>query len=154
HKPFTKTTLFNAISFAMGYKKTAENREAPQSTTKSKQIYSLETIKLFVGDDSDSINTIIHTFLEDTAVNTEQLNISVVEKNYGIINKTAHKMLPMFRQLHVYDSIEILETMEVANPQNLPEGKLETDYTFLMETINNLKIALEKRIVRHPNRSD
>lgn len=144
-KPFTKTILLAAISSLMEGKKPSSSKEISKPQIKSESIYSLETLKSFLGDDTDAIDAVLHTFLQDTATNTEQLAQAISAKNYGFINKTAHKMLPMFRQLHVTESIPILESMEVAT-LNSPHWKtLENDYKSLLVIVDKVKNLLKTK---------
>ncbi len=107
----------------------------------------------FLGDDTDTINSVLQTFLMDTDENAKLLKKAVAQKDYDAVTKTAHKMLPMFRQLQVNKSVQILEAMEVANAETYPLEKLENEFSVLEKLINELVAALEEKITTRPSHS-
>lgn len=150
-KPFTKNQLLIAIRSLMQHKNLQVTKETNAPQRESNELYSLETLKLFLGDDVNAINEVLHTFLTDTAVNTEQLGKAVTQKNYEQMNKTAHRMLPMFRQLQVTKSISILESLEIAHENSLSIDKVEEGFKHLEKVIHELVAALSQKMAKHPD---
>ena len=52
------------------------------------------------------------TFLQDTKKYMKQHSNIIKDKDIEPLKRIAHKMLPMFRQLDVYEAIPLLEKME------------------------------------------
>lgn len=74
--------------------------------------YTLEDLKQFADQDPDSLQSILNVFVDSTTNSLYDLNTAIDNKSCTDINKIAHKMLPMFRQLHAEDIISILEKLE------------------------------------------
>ena len=152
-KPFSKTVLVSTIKSLLENKEVSEKEKNNYSAHPKNDIFSLETLESFLGDDTDSINSVLQTFLLETGQNTKLLKKSVTQKDYDAINKTAHKMLPMFRQLQVSESIQILEAMETSNAKTLSFEKLKSEFILLEKSIVELESALENEVTKHPNHS-
>lgn len=153
-KPFTKTKLLETIDLFLGDTNLKMDKKVGVPEIENYKYYSLETLKSFLGDDSAAINEILKTFLDDTIKNRALLKKAVNAKNYDNINKTAHRMLPMFRQLHVSQSIPTLEVLEIATTESIPLEKIKVDFKTLDLVIEKLFCELEERNVKHPNHSD
>ena len=152
-KPFSKTVLVSTIKSLLENKEVSEKEKNNYSAHLKNGLFSLETLESFLGDDTDAINSVLQTFLLETGQNTKILKKSVTRKDYDAVNKTAHKMLPMFRQLQVSESIQILEAMETANAKTLSFEKLKSEFILLEKLIVELESALENEVTKHPNHS-
>ncbi|HAI37611.1 MAG TPA: hypothetical protein DCM40_05550, partial [Maribacter sp.] len=65
------------------------------SRNDNENLYSLETIELFLGKDKTAIDEVLLTFKNDTGKNLHELKLAVATNNITQINSTTHRMLPM-----------------------------------------------------------
>ena len=77
--------------------------------------YSLVELKEFLGDDKQSLNPVLLAFVESTQANLKDLKKAISLRNADEVNRIAHKMLPMCRQLKTHETIGILEKLEQKN---------------------------------------
>lgn len=128
-KPFSKTELLQKlneiinINFDSTVKQTTEEKNS--DTDKP---YSLSTLKQYLGDDQNAIDEVLLIFKKDTEENLSQLQTAIDKFDIELLNKTAHRMLPMFRQLEVQNTIPILETFEVLKKHELTSVQLKRKY--------------------------
>lgn len=111
-------------------------------TQKSESLFSLTGIRQFTGNDDESINLILDSFVYETKSDMEEL-----ERNFEdahTISRIAHKMLPMFRQLNVADSIPLIETLERQRDISKAERRKIVDS--LKKNIDLLLVAVEEHI--------
>ncbi|WP_051907839.1 ATP-binding protein [Flavimarina sp. Hel_I_48] len=90
----------------------AESKAVSKTPVDPIKGYTLEDLKLFADQDPDSLQSILNVFVESTADSIADLNRALENKKCDEINKIAHKMLPMFRQLRAQEIITILEKLE------------------------------------------
>ncbi|HDZ05213.1 hypothetical protein LCGC14_0082800 [marine sediment metagenome] len=152
-KPFSKTELLQKLNEA--FNNSAENvfDEPIKSNNKSKKPFNLNTVKMFLGDDTNALDEVLLIFIKDTEENSKQLNTAVKDFNVEQINKTAHKMLPMFRQLDVIDAIPILEVFEVLKTNESKKHQLTVKNEKLQKEIILLIEALLAEIAINLNRN-
>ncbi len=116
-KPFTKQQLlemlYNLVR-APGLKVEAE--KPTRALASNTDIFSLDTLYSFLGDDEEACSEIVLTFIEETRANITTLGKAVAAGDFDTINKTAHRMLPMFRQFKASLCIEDLENFETMVP--------------------------------------
>ncbi len=86
--------------------------------------YSLSDLMLFAHGDSDSLYAILDTFYESTIDNVKELKLVVKKKDTDSIQKIAHKMLPMFKQIKAKEVIPILEKLEHPDVYNLDKNAI------------------------------
>jgi signal transduction histidine kinase/FixJ family two-component response regulator len=140
-KPFTKQQLLELLYALFPAPELKEAAEKPQKTVSSNTgIFSLDTLYSFLGDDEDACSGILLTFIEETKVNIAELEKAVVNRDFELLNRTAHKMLPMFRQFKAMPCIEDLEVFETLEPQEKSQKTILGMYTRLS---SNIKVLLE-----------
>ncbi|MEH6407058.1 MAG: ATP-binding protein [Leeuwenhoekiella sp.] len=116
-KPYSPQLLINILKEFQGKSidehKDLESPERPSSHLNGdSKTYSLDELALFADNDSDSLKAILKIFIESTLQNKNNLK-EAIEKNETLeVNKIAHKMLPMFKQLRAVEIIPILEKLE------------------------------------------
>ena len=108
---------------------------------------------MFLGNDKNALDEVLLIFIKDTEENSNQLDKAVKNIDVAQINKTAHKMLPMFRQLEINTAIPILEIFEVLKIDENTFEKLMIKNDKLQKEINVLLEALSAEIVINPNRN-
>ncbi|WP_025742758.1 ATP-binding protein [Aquimarina pacifica] len=110
-KPYAPKELVDHIATVlhMDIKKYDHSNNHEDSTQEE---YSLSDLMLFAHGDSDSLYAILDTFYTSTIDNIEELKKKMEKKDIESIKKTAHKMLPMFKQIKAKEVVYILERLE------------------------------------------
>ncbi|WP_273568307.1 hybrid sensor histidine kinase/response regulator [Maribacter halichondriae] len=151
-KPFSKGELIGMLNM-LGIK----TKKAPKKVVVKKDketashIYSLEIIYSFLGDNEDAVYEVLQTFLSDTNTNLDLLSEAVNTADYAQINKVAHRMLPMFRQLKVNSTVPILEKLEIANWKIMNRGQLLDAFQKVKLGVSELVSALNERLATSPS---
>jgi len=145
-KPFSKKELLAMLRLlGLAPKTPAVKNEKIQIEIAPNTIYSIDLIKSFLGDNKESIHEVLQTFVTDTEENFETLKDAVAQRSYLKINRTAHRMLPMFRQLKA-GSVPILERLELAQPQTMTAKELDEAMETAKVAILKLMTAIKKRL--------
>lgn len=153
-KPFSKTDLLQKLHRLFNNYTEAQSSTIVLTDGENNKPFSLNNIKMFLGDDQNAINEVLLIFKKDTAENLQQLRTAATNIDIGQLNKTAHKMLPMFRQLEVYTAIPILEIFEVLKTDEFSNQQLEEKYQELQKEINILTEVLSEEILKDPNHNN
>jgi len=96
----------------------------PVAAGASNGLFSLDAIRSFLGDDSADWAGILETFIRETRLNLKRLKKAVNSEEWEEMQRIAHRMLPMFRQLQAIKCIgdlEILELGRTAGEEKIPE---------------------------------
>ena len=147
-KPFTKGELIATLKL-MGIttEKVPLKIDKPSITEHNSKLYDLDIIHSFLGKNEDAIDEVLQTFLRDTRTNMQLLEDTVSANDYPQVNHVAHRMLPMFRQLKVKESVSILEKMELATTENMDSSTLSRSLQNLKLNVGALVTELEERQV-------
>lgn len=137
-KPFSKTALLQKLNEISNRTTKTEVIETIYSNKKNEDSYSLETIKMFLGEDKRVINEVLYSFKMDTIENRNHLKYAISNFDISKLNQIAHKMLPMFRQLQVLNAIPILENFEVLKTGEKTLEELKEESTELQQKIEAL----------------
>lgn len=140
-KPFTKNAILQIISTVLKGQTYQVNipKKILDLEKGTQAIYRLENVKMFLGNDDQAIFELLYTFKKDTIANQKELKSSIMAANWNQVSKTAHRMLPMFRQLEITSCIPFLEKFE--NLSDMTQG-LEN----IKEQFKSLEIELDKLI--------
>ncbi|WP_456313536.1 ATP-binding response regulator [Pseudomonas shirazensis] len=112
-----------------------EIKEAEAET--SFELYSLETLKEFLGNDNDALRDVIVSFVESTEENIVLLDKAISSENISEIHTISHRIAPMFRQIHANDIAKILKDLE----KN--DFKIEDLQSIFEDLKNKIKILFE-----------
>ena len=137
-KPFSKTALLQKLNEISNLTTKTEVIETIYSNKKNEDSYSLETIKMFLGEDKRAINEVLYSFKMDTIENRNHLKYAISNFDISKLNQIAHKMLPMFRQLQVLNAIPILENFEVLKTGEKTLEELKDESTEVLQKIEAL----------------
>ena len=148
-KPFSKTELLQKLNELFNKSEPTIAIETTTPQNKTSKDFSLDTLKMFLGDDQDALDEILFTFKTDTLKNVKQLTEAVETYNTSQVSKTAHRMLPMFRQLQVVKAIPILENFEEMNETTQNPEKLKQENAALEKHIETLLAG-----IKHPNHNN
>ena len=147
-KPFTKGELIATLKLlGIATAKAPKKKEVVVESQEMSTLYSLDIIHSFLGKNEDAIYEVLQTFLNDTRSNMQLLEETVSAKDYEQVNHVAHRMLPMFRQLKVKESVSILEKMELATIKNMNDETLSHSLRKLKINVDALVAELEERPV-------
>ena len=142
-KPFTSGQLTALITHLTGI-----SLSGPATTSSSnpaqdieRRGYSLKHILQFVDNDREALQKILDSFVLTTREYIELLKKYQEEKQCTAIVQLAHKMLPMFRQLEIDEEIPLLEKLEQATKNDLPENQI---LSLTQEVINKTILLLKE----------
>ncbi|HIX03610.1 MAG TPA: Hpt domain-containing protein [Candidatus Odoribacter faecigallinarum] len=94
--------------------------------TTDSQGYTLKNILQFTDNDPDALQTILQSFVSSTTEHTRQLENALQNKNTEEISRLAHKMLPLFRQLEVTETVKALQDLEHPEKNNLSPQQISS----------------------------
>ena len=111
-KPYSPKILLETIHLIL------ENDTLPnvdinkQEQKTSSQLYSLDTLKEFLGNDTTALKEVLKSFIESSSENLNLLENAMIDKNTTEINSVAHRIAPMFKQIQAREIGEILKVLE------------------------------------------
>ncbi|WP_426483676.1 ATP-binding response regulator [Flavobacterium sp. 2] len=143
-KPYSPKILLETIRIILGNETLpqVETQETEEKT--STKLYSLETLKDFLGHDSNALNDVLKSFIESTNENLVYLENAIADENAAEINAIAHRIAPMFKQIEANEIAGILVVLE-KNDFEIAEAK--NIYTDLKNKITSLFKILDGEIV-------
>lgn len=155
-KPFTKASFLEILANFFPEKPMVSKKiTGPTSSGTVSNLFSLEVISAFLGDNPESISEVLETFVQDTEINMDLLKLSIETKNYNDIPAIAHRMLPMFRQINAHEIVPILERLEQMPGEAIPDKKsLQVMCIRLQHKTTALLLALKAYLSKDPNYSD
>lgn len=111
-KPYSPKILLETIQHILDHKEVPDTEIAESNETESSQIYSLDTLRDFLGFDEDALKEVIRSFIESSIENLELLEQAITDKNIEEIKSIAHRIAPMFKQIQANEIGEILKKIE------------------------------------------
>lgn len=105
------------------------------------KLYDLSSLKQFIGDDKEALTKIISVFLESTATNSLELKDNI--ENPNKLSETAHRMLPMFRQIESWELALLLEKLEYKKVPKKETAQFVEDF---IRKLNILTSELQKEL--------
>jgi len=158
-KPFSKKELVGMLKL-LGFEVKEIEEVTPTATTSAETFkqavykhYNLDIIHSFLGTNENAIHEVLQTFLRDTQTNMELLEDGISTLDYTQINKVAHRMLPMYRQLKVA-IVPILEHLELAKIHTMNKGQLMDAFQAIKTKVVALSTEIESRWTISPSYSD
>ena len=142
-KPYSPKILLETIHLILE-NDTLPNVDINEAEEKtSNNLYTLETLKEFLGNDNEALKEVLKSFIESSKENLVLLENAITDKNTDEINSIAHRIAPMFKQLQVREISEILKVLE---NKDLDTSDLEDISRALKSKTDLLFIALNKEI--------
>ncbi|PZR18843.1 MAG: hybrid sensor histidine kinase/response regulator [Flavobacterium psychrophilum] len=80
--------------------------------TGDQPLYNLRSLAQFTYNDPESLKTILRTFVESVKENCNALMDAVNAQSEQALAETAHKMIPMLKQMEVHSIYTLLEPLE------------------------------------------
>ncbi len=129
-KPFSRNQLLEVLGRLLELELHTPVKEPDGEGKKAlPAFYQLDLLKSFLGENEDVINEVLITFIQDTRENLAVMQQAIQDKDITLLRNTAHRMLPMFRQLRIVSVIPFLERLEqpghYKNTGEIPGQELE-----------------------------
>ncbi|WP_281924510.1 ATP-binding protein [Flavobacterium collinsii] len=143
-KPYSPKILLETIHLILEHD-TLPNADINKSEeTITSELYALDTLKEFLGNDEEALKEILKAFIENSSQNLNALENAIEEKNTDEINSIAHRMAPMFKQIQTREIGEILRVLE---SKNLDISEAKGIFNTLKSKTDLLFNALRQEIV-------
>lgn len=143
-KPYSPKILLETIQHILDHKELPDTEIAESNETESSQIYSLDTLRDFLGFDENALKEVIRSFIESSIENLELLEQAITDKNIEEIKSIAHRIAPMFKQIQANEIGEILKKIE---KDVYPIGNLKNVYEDLITKTAVLFESLKEEIL-------
>ncbi|MEO8533260.1 MAG: hybrid sensor histidine kinase/response regulator [Flavobacterium sp.] len=143
-KPYSPKVLLETIHQILAHNPLPDTEIKPVEEIPSAELYSLETLKDFLGNDNESLKDVIKAFIDSTQENLVYLEKAILEKNTAEIGAIAHRIAPMFKQIQ---SNEIANTLKALEKDEFKEEELSSVFESLKTKTEILFISLKKEIV-------
>jgi signal transduction histidine kinase/CheY-like chemotaxis protein len=75
-------------------------------------LFSLRSLSQFTHNDPESLNLIVNTFIVSAYDNCKMLQEALNAKDEKMVAETAHRMIPMLKQMEVYSIVKLLDPLE------------------------------------------
>lgn len=143
-KPYSPKILLETIHLILE-NDTLPNVEINEDDEQTfSKLYSLETLKEFLGNDNEALQEVLKSFIESSSENLAFLENAIAEKNTVEINSIAHRIAPMFKQIQAREIGEILKVLE---RKDLETADLNDIFKVFKSKSESLFTALKKEIV-------
>ena len=118
-KPYSPKVLLETIQHILDNTSIPDHGQDESVADLPVQLYSLETLKDFLGNDEEALREVLKSFIENTREIFPLLEKAVTEKNNKEINSIAHRITPMFKQIQANEIAKILNRLEENNLVNI-----------------------------------
>lgn len=142
-KPYSPKVLLETIHHILANDAIPNVEITEEEENTSTKLYSLETLKDFLGNDSEALKEVLKSFIKSSTENMILLENAITEKNIAEINSIAHRIAPMFKQIQTREISEILKLLETKDLEN---SDLTVLYDSLKSKTDLLFEALSKEI--------
>ena len=138
-KPIDLHLLMEKIHKTLNIKevKTIE-KPIPVFANTTSTAYDFTDIIKLTGNDLSMITPILQTFISSTQAALNDLQTAIEHQNHEQTAQLAHRILPMFRQLHINEPIETLENLE-RNPEQLNAEKAKEYWHIVNNCLHTIK---------------
>lgn len=112
-KPYSPKVLIETIQSILADDRlpnTVINEQEAGET--AAQLYSLKTLKEFLGHDNDALKDILKAFMASSKENFTALENAIAEENIADIRAISHRIAPMFKQIEAREIGVILKILE------------------------------------------
>lgn len=142
-KPYSPKILLETIQHILDHEEVPETEIAETEQNDNTQIYSLDTLKDFLGQDESALKEVLKSFIENSKDNLELLKTAVEEKNHEEIKSIAHRIAPMFKQIQANEIGELLKDLE---KEDLNTIDIKSTFADLKEKMKVLFDELKQEI--------
>lgn len=111
-KPIHLSKLLSLIAEIFGDDTVINDAKLKDTELKESAIFNLRSLSQFTNNDPVSLRTIINTFIDSAIENCEALKEAAIVNDRQRLAETAHKMIPMLKQMEVFSIVELLIPLE------------------------------------------
>ena len=141
-KPYSPKVLLDTIENILNKNTVTTVKMDEYAEKNTTELYSLTSLKEFLGNDPEALKEVLHSFIESTQQNIVLLERAIVDNNSPEIKSIAHRITPMFKQIEAQEISIILKKLEDHNFEN---DDLKSLFEDLKEKINLLFRALQQK---------
>lgn len=144
-KPVYTEELLITISNVFGDSKIYHPAQKEIKESTQNGIYNLRSLSQFTYDDPKSLKMILETFILSARDNCKTLHEAAQKNEEQKIIETAHKMIPMLKQLEANHIVDILDTLE----DRIYSGdfeKIKSQVTIVCSQMDELVSSLKQEI--------
>ncbi|MFP4556576.1 MAG: ATP-binding protein [Bacteroidales bacterium] len=120
-KPINEVEIYNVLAPIVGYSTVEEVDESQADANE----YDITDICRFADNDSDSIRTILQSFIDNANKNIADLTDFIKSEQWENVARTAHRMKSAFRQLKVNSIALTIEKLENYTENPLSSKEVE-----------------------------
>jgi len=142
-KPYSPKILLETIQHIFDHEEIPATEFSDVTEDQSSQMYSLDTLKDFLGQDESALKEVLKSFIDSSAENIGLLQIAIQEKNHEEIKSIAHRIAPMFKQIQANEIGQILKKLEKDDLNTLD---LDNMFIDLKEKMNVLFDELKQEV--------
>ncbi|KRD62556.1 histidine kinase [Flavobacterium sp. Root935] len=132
-KPYSPKILLETIQHILDNEEIPDTEFSETAENHSSQMYSLDTLKDFLGQDESALKEVLKSFIDSSIENIGLLSTAIQENNHDEIKSIAHRIAPMFKQIQANEIGEILKKLEKDDLNTLD---LESMFIDLKEKMN------------------
>jgi hypothetical protein len=110
-----------------------------------KSEYSLGQLLAFAQGDRENLSEILISFINSSNEDLKHLNKYILDEDTISIEKLAHKMLPLLRQLETGDIVELLISLERNSFQRLDKNLFYSNAKMAVEKIEKLILTIKNQ---------
>lgn len=144
-KPIQLEQLLDLISQVICGKKLARQINHVEKNNENTSLFNLRSLSQFTNNDPDSLRTIVDTFVDSAADNCNVLKEAVKSRDEQKIAETAHKMIPMLKQMEVYSIANQLIPLE-DRTMDMNWEQMENYVARIITQMENLCDLLKKEV--------
>jgi len=142
-KPYSPKILLETIQHILDNEEIPDTEFSETAENHSSQMYSLDTLKDFLGQDESALKEVLKSFIDSSIENIGLLSTAIQENNHDEIKSIAHRIAPMFKQIQANEIGEILKKLEKDDLNTL---YLESMFIDLKEKMNVLFEELKQEV--------
>lgn len=142
-KPYSPKILLETIQHIFDHEEIPATEFSDVTEDQSSQMYSLDTLKDFLGQDESALKEVLKSFIDSSAENIGLLQTAIQEKNHEEIKSIAHRIAPMFKQIQANEIGQILKKLEKDDLNTLD---LDNMFIDLKEKMNVLFDELKQEV--------
>ncbi|TDX09101.1 hybrid sensor histidine kinase/response regulator [Flavobacterium sp. S87F.05.LMB.W.Kidney.N] len=142
-KPYSPKILLETIQHILDNEEIPDTEFSETAENHSSQMYSLDTLKDFLGQDESALKEVLKSFIDSSIENIGLLSTAIQENNHDEIKSIAHRIAPMFKQIQANEIGEILKKLEKDDLNTLD---LESMFIDLKEKMNVLFEELKQEV--------
>lgn len=144
-KPVQLEQLMDLIFQVICGKKVTRQTNHKEKNNENSPLFNLRSLSQFTNNDPESLKTIVETFIESAIENCTVLKEAVESKDEQKIAETAHRMIPMLKQMEVHTIANQLMPLE-DQTMDMTWDQMENYVSDIVQQMENLCSLLKKEV--------